>query len=90
MNHDEKNIKRCYELAVQAGRKGFDTFGAVLVHNGKIIEEAENTAEEDATSETDGDTAVAEDNKEDLSSDTSDKIENTNSYYVENGICKKV
>ena len=45
MNHDEKNIKRCYELAVEAGRKGFDTFGAVLVHNGAIIEEAENTAD---------------------------------------------
>ena len=45
MNHDEKMIKRCYELAIQAGRKGFDTFGAVLVHNGSIIEEAENTAD---------------------------------------------
>ena len=44
MNH-ERYMKRCYELAVQAGRKGFDTFGAVLVHDGKIIEEAENTAD---------------------------------------------
>ena len=44
MDH-EKYMKRCYELAVQAGKKGFDTFGAVLVHNGQILEEAENTAD---------------------------------------------
>ena len=25
MMNDEKNIKRCYELAIRAGRKGFDT-----------------------------------------------------------------
>ena len=43
-NH-EKFIKRCYELAINAGKKGYDTFGAVLVHNGKILEEAENTAD---------------------------------------------
>lgn len=41
----ERFIKRCYELAIEAGKKGFDTFGAVLVHNGKILEEAENTAD---------------------------------------------
>ncbi|MBR3464243.1 MAG: hypothetical protein IKH23_04145, partial [Clostridiales bacterium] len=34
-----------YELAVSAGKKGHDTFGAVLVHNGMILEEAENTAD---------------------------------------------
>ena len=45
MNQDEKNIKRCYELAVRAGKKGFDTFSAVLVHDGEILEETENTAE---------------------------------------------
>ena len=44
MNH-ETYIRRCYELAIQAGKKGFDTFGAALVHNGEIIEEAENTAD---------------------------------------------
>ena len=44
MNH-EKYMKRCYELAVQAGKKGFDTFGAVLVHDGEILGEAENTAD---------------------------------------------
>ncbi len=38
-------IRRCYELAIQAGKKGYDTFGAVLVHNGRILEEAENTAD---------------------------------------------
>ena len=41
---DEKYIERCYELAIKAGKKGYDTFGAVLVHNGEILEEAENTA----------------------------------------------
>ncbi len=46
MDH-EKYMKRCYELAVRAGKKGFDTFGAVLVHNGEILEEAENTADWD-------------------------------------------
>lgn len=43
-NH-EKYIKRCYELAVSAGKKGYDTFGAVLVSDGEIIAEAENTAD---------------------------------------------
>ena len=43
----ERFIKRCYELAISAGKKGHDTFGAVLVHNGEIIEEAENTADYD-------------------------------------------
>ena len=41
----ERFIKRCYELAVNSGKKGHDTFGAVLVYNGKILEEAENTAD---------------------------------------------
>ena len=38
-------MRRCYELAIDAGKKGRDTFGAVLVHNGEILEEAENTAD---------------------------------------------
>lgn len=42
---DERFMRRCYELAVSAGKKGFDTFGAVLVHDGTIVEEAENTAD---------------------------------------------
>lgn len=28
---NENHMKRCYELAISAGKKGFDTFGAVLV-----------------------------------------------------------
>ena len=35
----ETIIRRCYELAISAGKKGHDTFGAVLVHDGKILEE---------------------------------------------------
>lgn len=42
MNY-EKYMRRANELAVSAGKKGFETFGAVLVHNGEILEEAENT-----------------------------------------------
>lgn len=43
---NQKNyIKRCYDLAIQAGKKGFDTFGALLVHNGEVLETAENTAD---------------------------------------------
>ena len=38
-------MRRCYELAVNSGKKGHDTFGAVLVYDGKILEEAENTAD---------------------------------------------
>ena len=44
MEH-ERFIRRCYELAVGAGKKGYDTFGAVIVYDGKILEEAENTAD---------------------------------------------
>jgi len=41
----ELYIKRCYELAINSGKKGYDTFGAILVNDGKIIEEAGNTAD---------------------------------------------
>ncbi len=41
----EKYMKRCYELAIHAGQKGFDTFGAVLVYNNEILDEAENTSD---------------------------------------------
>ena len=44
-NNHEMYIKRCYELAICAGKKGYDTFGAGLVSEGKIIAEAENTAD---------------------------------------------
>lgn len=43
-NHG-KYMRRCYELAVSAGKKGYDTFGAVLVSEDEIIAEAENTAD---------------------------------------------
>lgn len=43
-NH-EKYIRRCYELAISAGKKGYDTFGAILVSEDKIIAEAENTSD---------------------------------------------
>lgn len=39
----EKYMLRAYELAVSAGKKGFETFGAVLVYKDEILEEAENT-----------------------------------------------
>ena len=41
----ENYMRRCYELAVAAGKKGYDTFGALLVHDGNILAEAENTAD---------------------------------------------
>lgn len=40
-----KYIKRCYELAINAGKKGYETFGALLVYDNKIIAEAENTSD---------------------------------------------
>jgi len=43
-NH-EPYMKRCYELAISAGKKGYDTFGALLVSEGEIIAEAENTSD---------------------------------------------
>ncbi len=43
--NNEDYIRKCYELAVSAGKKGHESFGAVLVHNGEILEEAENTAD---------------------------------------------
>jgi len=45
MQKHEPFIRRCYELAINAGKKGYDTFGALLVADGKILEEAENTAD---------------------------------------------
>jgi tRNA(Arg) A34 adenosine deaminase TadA len=37
-------IRKAIELAITSGKKGNDSFGAVLVHNGEIIETAENTS----------------------------------------------
>jgi tRNA(Arg) A34 adenosine deaminase TadA len=36
-------IRKAIELAIASGKKGNDTFGAVLVHEGAIIATAENT-----------------------------------------------
>ena len=52
-----KHMKRCYELAISAGKKGYDTFGAVLVHNGKILEEAEKRIQDGRPDEAAGDAA---------------------------------
>lgn len=41
----EKYIKKCHELAVRSGKKGHDTFGALVVYNNEILETAENTAD---------------------------------------------
>ena len=44
MDH-EAYIRQCYDLATSAGKKGYDTFGALLVYNGEILDQAENTAD---------------------------------------------
>ena len=41
----ETYIRKYYDLAIRAGKKGYDTFGALLVHGGEVLEEAENTAD---------------------------------------------
>ena len=33
----EKYMRRAYEIEVSAGKKGFETFGAVLVHRDEIL-----------------------------------------------------
>jgi tRNA(Arg) A34 adenosine deaminase TadA len=43
MEH-ETFIRKAIELAITSGKKGDDSFGAVLVHNGEIMETAENTS----------------------------------------------
>lgn len=45
MKEHEEYIRRCYELAIAAGKKGYDTFGAIIVRDGVILQEAENTAD---------------------------------------------
>ena len=44
MTHEDY-IRCCYDLAVSAGKKGFDTFGALLASGDEVIETAENTAD---------------------------------------------
>jgi tRNA(Arg) A34 adenosine deaminase TadA len=43
----EEYIRKCLDLAISAGKNGNHTFGAVLVHNGKIVKSAENTVNSD-------------------------------------------
>lgn len=45
MQEYEYFMRRCYDLAVSAGKKGYDTFGALLVNDGNVVAEAENTAD---------------------------------------------
>lgn len=45
ISEHELYIRKCYELAIIGGEKGYDSFGAILVSGGKILEEAENTAD---------------------------------------------
>jgi tRNA(Arg) A34 adenosine deaminase TadA len=40
---DEIFIRQAYSLAINAGKRGNHTFGALLVHEGKVILTAENT-----------------------------------------------
>ena len=47
MSQHDAFIRRCYDLAVSAAKKGNHPFGAVLVHNGRVIAEAENTVATD-------------------------------------------
>lgn len=44
LTKDEQIMQRAIELAIISGKKGHNTFGAVLVHDGEIIEEGESTA----------------------------------------------
>lgn len=44
LSQDEQIMQRAIELAIISGKKGHNTFGAVLVHDGRIIEEGESTA----------------------------------------------
>jgi tRNA(adenine34) deaminase len=43
MQH-EMFMRKAIELAITSGKKGNDAFGAVLVHDGEIVETAENTS----------------------------------------------
>ncbi len=47
MSQHDGFIRRCNELAVSAAAKGNHPFGAVLVHRGRVIAEAENTVATD-------------------------------------------
>ncbi len=44
LTQDEQIMQKAIEIAILSGKKGHNTFGAVLVHDGKILEEGESTA----------------------------------------------
>jgi len=43
----EPFIRQCLDLAISAGKKGNHTFGALLVHQGRVLLTAENTVNTD-------------------------------------------
>ncbi len=47
MTQHEKFIKECFDLAIDAGKKGNVPVGAVLVHDDEIIMTAQNTVNSD-------------------------------------------
>lgn len=47
MNKHEPFIRQCHDLAIQAGKHGNHTFGAILVHNRRVVMTAENTVNTD-------------------------------------------
>lgn len=42
---DEYFVRKTFDLAISAGKKGYDSFGALLVSDGELLETAENTAD---------------------------------------------
>lgn len=46
-DHHERFIRQAYDLAISAGKKGDHTFGALLVHDGRVLMTAENTVNTD-------------------------------------------
>lgn len=50
MEQHKPFIRMTHELAISAGKKGNHTFGALLVHQGKVILTAENTVRSDRDS----------------------------------------
>jgi tRNA(Arg) A34 adenosine deaminase TadA len=43
LSEHEPFIRKAYDLAIASGKKGNDSFGAVLIHEGQVIAAAENT-----------------------------------------------
>jgi len=47
VTQDERYVRRCFDLAIDAGKKGDVPVGAVLVHDDEIIMTAQNTVNSD-------------------------------------------